>query len=135
MKHLRSFSQFLRESLTRDELSDLEDFADSLFQELGIDVVFTRHFKERVNDARNGKPITYTELKNMFLKAYLRAGKYISNLPVETEAVIKDLSSNLNSPFIIHDSQDDSDEAEHDMAMKTIMRKERFMSNNQTIPV
>jgi hypothetical protein len=135
MQYVKSFTGFINESLSDQSLRELENFADSLFQELGVDVVFTRHFKERVNDIRNGRPITYTELKNMFLKAYLRAGQYISELPVETEAVIKDISSNLNSPFIIQDSPDDSDGTEHDMVMKTIMRKERFMSNNQTIPV
>jgi hypothetical protein len=135
MTKLKRFQEFVGESLTTDELSDLEKFADSLFQELGVDVVFTKHFKERVNDARNGRPITYTELKNMFLKAYLRAGQYISELPAETEAVIKDMSSNLNSPFIIHDSPGDDSDVDHDMVMKTIMRKERFMSNNPTIPV
>jgi len=135
MKRLFTFRKFVAESLSNDDLSDLEKFADSIFRELGVDVVFTRHFKERVNDARNGKPITYSELKNLFLKAYLRAGKYISELPTETEAVIKDLTSNLNSPFIIQDSPNDSGGAEHDMVMKTIMRKERFMSSDRTIPV
>ena len=135
MNRLLNFSQFVNERLSNDALADLEEYADNLFQELGIDVVFTRHFKERVNDARNGKPIEYEELEDLFSKAYRRAGKYISNLPAETEAVLRDLSTNLNSPFIIQDSPDDSGEIEHDMIMKTIMRKDRFMSNNPTIPV
>lgn len=135
MNHIKQFHQFVNEDLSTGELKQLEEFADSLFQDLGVDVVFTRHFKERVNDARNGRPITYTELKNLFLKAYLRAGQYISELPAETEAVIRDLSSNLNSPFIIQDAPGDSSHTDHDMVMKTIMRKERFMSNNPTIPV
>lgn len=135
MRAIKKFNEFINEDLSNSELKDLENFADSIFKELGVDVVFTRHFKERVNDARNGKPITYSELKNMFLKAYLRAGQYISELPTETEAVLRDLSSNLNSPFIIQDDPDASGEIDHDMVMKTIMRKERFMSNNRTIPV
>ena len=135
MNRLLNFTQFVNERLSNGDLADLEEYADDLFQKLGIDVVFTRHFKDRVNDARNGKPITYEELEDLFSDAYRRAGKYISNLPAETEAVLRDIRSNLNSPFIIQDSPDDSGEIEHDMIMKTIMRKERFMSNNPTIPV
>lgn len=135
MNHLNDFNEFVNEDLSNGELRDLEQFADSLFQELGVDVVFTRHFKERVNDARNGRPITYTELKNLFLKAYLRDGQYISELPTETEAVLRDISSNINSPFIIQEDPNASRGIDHDMVMKTIMRKERFMSNNPTIPV
>jgi hypothetical protein len=135
MNRLLNFTQFVNEHLSNSALADLEEYADDLFQKLGIDVVFTRHFKERVNDIRNGKPIKYEELEDLFSDAYRRAGKYISNLPAETEAVLRDIRSNLNSPFIIQDSPDASGEIDHDMIMKTIMRKERFMSNNQTIPV
>ena len=135
MNLIKRFQQFVNEELSTDELKELESFADSIFRELGVDVVFTRHFKERVNDARNGRPITYHELKNLFLKAYLRAGQYISELPTETEAVLRDLSSNLNSPFIIQDSPNDPSHTDHDMVMKTIMRKQRFISSNPTIPV
>jgi hypothetical protein len=135
MKHLKPFTQFVNENVDWGQLKDLESYADGLFNELGLDVVFTKHFKDRVNDIRNGKPITYGELKALFLKAYLRAGEQISELPVETEAVLKDLSSNLNAPFKIQDAPEDSDHTEHDMVMKTIMKKERFMSSNQAIEV
>jgi glycogen debranching enzyme len=135
MKHLKQFTQFVNENVDSGQLKELEKYADGLFNELGLDVVFTKHFKDRVNDIRNGQPITYNELKALFLKAYLRAGEQISELPVETEAVLKDLSSNLNAPFKIQDAPDDAGHTENDMVMKTIMKKERFMSSNQTIEV
>lgn len=135
MKHLKQFSQFINENVGWDQLKELEKYADDLFNELGLDVVFTKHFKDRVNDVRNGQPITYNELKALFLKAYLKAGQEISDLPVETEAVLKDLSSKLNIPFKIQDAPDDAGHTEHDMVMKTIMKKDRFMSSNPAIEV
>lgn len=135
MKHLKQFSQFISESLDHNQLVELEKYADELFSELGLDVVFTKHFKDRINDVRNGKPITYNELKVLFLKAYLNAGQKISELPAETEAVLKDLSSNLNAPFKIQDAPDDAGHTEHDMIMKTIMKKSGFMSTNPEIVV
>ena len=42
--------------LTQTELDQLETFADRLFAKVGIDVEFTRHFLDRVNDTRNEKP-------------------------------------------------------------------------------
>jgi len=135
MKHVKQFTQFVNENVDSGQLKELEKYVDGLFNELGLDVVFTKHFKDRVNDIRNGQPITYNELKALFLKAYLRAGEQISELPVETEAVLKDLSANLNAPFKIQDAPDDADHTENDMVMKTIMKKERFMSSNQTIEV
>jgi hypothetical protein len=135
MQYLIEFKDFVNEYLSDDRLEDLEKYADSLFRKLKVDVVFTRHFKERVNDLRNGKPITYEELENLFLKAYDQAGERISKLPTETEAVLKDISSNLNAPFKIKDPLGHPSFIKHDMIMKTIMRKERFMSSNPTIPV
>jgi hypothetical protein len=135
MKNLHSFESFLAEHLGHSQLKALEDYADSLFQELGLDVVFTKHFKDRINDVRNGEPITYNELKALFMKAYLNAGQQISELPAETEAVLKDLSSNLNAPFKIQDSPEDSGHTEHDMIMKTIMKKSGFVSSNPAITV
>lgn len=135
MKHLSTFTEFLAESLSWGDLKEIERYADSLFARLGLDVVFTRHFKDRINDARNGRPITYSELENLFLKAYLKAGQEISQLPSETEAVLKDLSSNLNAPFKIQDSPEDAVGPDHEMVMKTVMKKPDFRSSNPAILV
>jgi hypothetical protein len=135
MKHILLFESFIVEELTHDQLKSLENFADDLFNKLGIDVVFTKHFKDRINDARTGKPITYYEVQQLFLKAYNKAGQEISKLPPDTEAVLKDISSNLNAPFKIQDAQPSHGDADTDMVMKTIMKKPHFMSSNPDIRV
>ena len=51
---------------------------------VGIDVEFTRHFLDRVNDERNKKPIS-TELIGLFKKTYKKHGKKIPKLDPDTE--------------------------------------------------
>ena len=41
--------------VTRSDLIQIEKYADRLFAKVGIDVEFTRHFVDRVNDDRNKK--------------------------------------------------------------------------------
>ena len=61
----------LRESLivesyvTSSQLNQLEAELDKLFADVGIDIEFTKHFLERVNDARNGREITIDEMGNI----------------------------------------------------------------------
>ena len=45
MKHLKPFTQFVNENVDWSQLKELEAYADSLFNELGLDVVFTKHFE------------------------------------------------------------------------------------------
>ena len=44
--------------ITKSNLNQIEKYADKLFAAVGIDVEFTRHFMDRVNDARNKDQIT-----------------------------------------------------------------------------
>ena len=44
--------------LKKSDLDQLEKYADRLFASVGIDVEFTRHFLDRVNDLRNTRQIT-----------------------------------------------------------------------------
>ena len=46
------YSQKERE-ITKSDLDQVERYADKLFGALKIDVEFTKHFMDRVNDARN----------------------------------------------------------------------------------
>ena len=48
--------------ITKSDLNQIERYADRLFAAVGIDVEFTRHFMDRVNDARNQAQITSSEL-------------------------------------------------------------------------
>ena len=41
------------EDVTQSQLNDIEKYADRLFKSVNIDVNFTRHFVDRVNDRRN----------------------------------------------------------------------------------
>ena len=43
-------------TIQKVDIAQLEKFADRLFGKVGIDVEFTRHFMDRVNDIRNQKP-------------------------------------------------------------------------------
>ena len=56
----------IQEFVTQSELDSVERIADEWFEDYGIDVQFTRHFIERVNDERNGKPISAEELEDLF---------------------------------------------------------------------
>ena len=56
--------------ITKSDLDQVERYADKLFAALGIDVEFTKHFMDRVNDARNKKQITSAELVRLFKQSY-----------------------------------------------------------------
>ena len=53
-------------SVTAVDIQQLEKFADRIFADVGIDVEFTKHFKDRVNSERNAKPIVPAELTRLF---------------------------------------------------------------------
>lgn len=108
------------EDISPAELNNVERFADALWGKLGIDVEFTRHFMDRLNDPRNGKPITPAELIRLFKKEYERNGKSIANLN-NSEAVMKDLLTSINLPFVVKDTR-----KEKELIAKTIMRKPNF---------
>ena len=56
----------MNEDVSRSDLDQIEKYADRLFAAVGIDVEFTRHFLDRVNDERNKKPINTAELIRLF---------------------------------------------------------------------
>ena len=88
--------------VTQPQLDALEKVLDRVFSQLGIDVEFTRHFLDRVNDERNIKQITLSELGQLFKKEFMKWGKPIARLGPDAEAVMKDLSSDINIPFALN---------------------------------
>ena len=54
---MKRFKEYISEEITKNDLNQIEKYADKLFADVGIDVEFTRHFLDRVNDERNKKPI------------------------------------------------------------------------------
>jgi hypothetical protein len=129
---IKKFTQWLNEELDAQDFRDLERFADDHFNEMGLDVVFTGHFKDRVNDARNGAPVSYDELETLLLKAFDKAGHKLAKLPDESEAVLKQLATWLNVPIKV---VADPDGSEKDLVLKTIMRKRRFETPNPEIQI
>lgn len=118
--------------ITSAELDNVERFADNMFGKIGIDVEFTRHFLDRVNDERNVKPITVSELIRLFKQEYKRWGKPIKQLGPDAEAVMKDMKTDINIPFAL---RWDPRNQELDLIAKTVMRKKDFKTSNQEFPV
>ena len=122
----------MSEGIQKVDVEQLEKFADRLFGKVGIDVEFTRHFMDRVNDVRNKKPITMSELTRLFKQEYKRWGKPIAQMGPNSQAVMKDLQTNINLPFVL---QWDDKNNELDLIAKTVMRKQDFKTPNKEFPV
>ena len=118
--------------ITSSDLEALETFADRIFGKVGIDVEFTRHFLDRVNDERNGEQITASELTRMFKQEYKRWGKPIAQMGPDAEAVMKDLATDINMPFALRWDRDNN---ELDLIVKTVMRKKDFKTSNKEFPI
>jgi len=111
--------------VTKSDLDQLERYADKIFAKVGIDVEFTRHFLDRVNDPRNKKPINMPELTRLFKQSYKKYGKKIAKLGPDAEAVINDMKSDINMPFVLNLKG-----GELELVAKTIMRKKDFKTSN-----
>jgi hypothetical protein len=120
------------EDLSQADVDGIARFADKLYKKLGIDITFTKHFMDRVNDERNGKPISGAELVRLFKKEYERWGKDVAQMGPDMEGTFKDLTTDINLPFVL---RWDRDEEELDLVAKTVMRKKNFKTDNQEFPV
>lgn len=127
-EHFDQTFESLCEDVSFAELNQVERVADALWSQLGVDVKFTRHFFDRVNDERNRQPITADELINLFKKEYKKYGKIIANL--NDEAVMKDIITKINLPFVINDRGGNKQ-----LVAKTVMRKANFLTPNQVYAV
>lgn len=120
------------DKLSKQDLNNLEKWADALFKAVGIDIEFTKHFLQRVNDARNKKQITFKELSQLFRDTYKKYGRKIKELGPDAEAVIKDMISDINMPFVL---VWDRKSQEFDLIAKTVMRKKDFKTSNRVLRV
>ena len=125
------FEAYFEEEVTQKQLNDLERFADRLLDKFGIDVEFTRHFADRMNDDRNKPAITIAELQRVFKKIAKNKAKNIRQNP-DIEAVLKDIQADLNLPIVINY---DSEKDEYEVVNKTIMRKKNFGTSSKVIKV
>ena len=119
-------------SVTAVDIQQLEQFADRIFANVGIDVEFTKHFKDRVNSERNAKPIVPAELTRLFKQERKRYGKPIAQMGPDSEAVMRDLQTDINVPFAL---TYDKDNDELDLIAKTVMRKKDFSTPNRIFAV
>ena len=110
--------------LKKSDLDQVEKYADRIFASLGIDVEFTRHFLDRVNDKRNVKQITPSELTRLFKQSYKKYGKKIAKLGPDAEAVINDMKTDINMPFVLNLKG-----GELELIAKTVMRKKNFKTS------
>lgn len=122
----------LPEYVSQSDLNAIESYADRLFAAVGVDVEFTRHFLDRVNDRRNRTPIEPEELEDLFRKTYEEYGTDIPDLGDAAEAVITDMESDINVPFVL---RYDNKRREIDLISKTVMRKPNFRTPNQRLTV
>ena len=110
--------------IKKSDLDQVEKYADRIFASLGIDVEFTRHFLDRVNDKRNVKQITPAELTRLFKQSYKKYGKKIAQLGPDAEAVINDMKTDINMPFVLNLKG-----GELELVAKTVMRKKDFKTS------
>ena len=128
---MRKFSE-LREQVSMSDIDAIEKFADRLFAKVGIDVEYTRHFLDRVNDERNKKHISTAALPRLFKQTYNKHGKKIPQLGPDAEAVLTDMRTDINMPFVL---KYDRQSQEFDLVAKTVMRKKGFATSNQKLTV
>ena len=121
----------IREDISKGELDQVEKYADKLFAAVGIDVEFTRHFLDRVNDERNKKPINTAELIRLFRLTYKKHGKKIPKMGPDAQAVVRDMETDINMPFVLNVDKSGM----LDMVAKTVMRKKDFKTTNPKLNV
>ena len=123
------FKEYLTElKVTIQQLIQLEKTLDTLFRKIGMDVSFTKHFLDRINDDRNGEQIKVREIRDLFRKEFAKYKGVFKGMNDGFEALLKDIESNVNIPFVI---RWDEKNKELDLVSKTILRKKDFKSSNK----
>ena len=117
----------MTEEVTQKQLNDLEKFGDRLLAKFDIDIEFTRHFADRMNDARNKPAITVSEIQRLFKKIAKEKGRNIKKYG-DAEAVLKDMQSDLNLPVAVNYKN-----GEFEVVNKTIMRKKDFKTTSPVV--
>jgi hypothetical protein len=131
-KHLVNYTptfneETIHEEVSQKQLNDLEKFGDRLLAKFDIDIEFTRHFADRMNDTRNNPAISVSELQRLFKKIAKEKGVNIKKHG-DSEAVLKDIQSDLNLPVVINYKN-----GEFEVVNKTIMRKKDFKTTSPVV--
>lgn len=114
----------VNEIISSTALKSIEKFADAVLSPL--DVEFTRHFFDRLNDPRNEKPITSSELISFFKRLASKKDHLIQFLKKYREMVASDSNTDINIPFV---NKVDT------ILAKTIMRKHGFRTPDAKLTI
>jgi len=117
----------LVEKVTMQQIKDLEKFGDRLLSKFDIDVEFSKHFADRMNDPRNNPDISVAEIQALFKKIARNKARNIIKHK-DSEVVLKDMQRDLNLPVAIK-----TDGKAVDVVHKTIMRKKNFTTPNPVV--
>jgi hypothetical protein len=128
--HVQRNKEYVR-PITKKQLDDVEKYVDRLFSRIDVDVNFTRHFLDRVNDRRNVRQITTDELIRIFHETYKKYGAIIPTLGDDAQAVLKDMQTDINIPFVLNYNR----RGEIELVSKTVMRKKGFRTSNPVLTV
>jgi hypothetical protein len=116
--------------ISKVQLGVIEKSLDRLFAKLNIDVVFTKHFFDRINDARNGQQITPKELVGIYNDLYAKYGVQIAEDGMSDDDIselIKSLSTDINIPIELGYDKRNKKVL---LIAATVMRKKNFKSNS-----
>ncbi len=109
-----TFKEFLLELQSNSEINSVEQHLDNMFADMGIDVEFTYHFKERLLGREQS--ITPEEIEHAFAKLKELHGQKLMDAKGTNgyKAIIKDFQNSLN---IVFNLQNDT------LTNITVMRK------------
>lgn len=122
--------------ISKIQLQVIEKSLDKLFGKLNLDIEFTKHFFDRLNDERNGKQITPSELVQVYTSLYDKYGVDLSHTNIENdselEELMKSISTDINIPLNIGYNRKNK---KIELVAKTIMRKKNFKSPDKVLVV
>ena len=128
IKMAKKITTEMYEEVTAKQISDLEKFGDRLLDKFGVDIQFSKHFADRMNDDRNNPEIKVAEIQALFKKIARKKAVNIKKHK-DSEVVLKDIQKDLNLPVAIKTGKD----GELDVVHKTIMRKKNFKTPNPVV--
>ena len=118
--------------MSMQDLRDAERVIEYLFKDLGLDVVWSTHFKDRVQGRE--ADVTKFELAGAFQKLKEKYGERLRaarNNHKEFLGILKDMATDLNIPFAVEFDHRNPRNNKYILRGITIMRKdpERFKTN------
>jgi len=122
MKNYKGIFESYITEMSWGELRKVEKQADEKLNPL--DIEFTQHFFDRLNDSRNGKEITVEELTNFFERLSKSKKKLNEVMDRYDEIVLKDRKTNINMALV---------KRANEVIAKTVMRKGNFRTRDHVM--